>query len=191
MQSISENEKVEYAGFWVRAFAYFVDLLIIGFPMLFLRLIFWLINLGFEESFLAKPLLFQYDLTDIIIYLLQSVYFIACTYLTGTTLGKRLLNLKVVAKDEEKPELLTIIYRETVGRFLSGIVLNLGYLLIGLDKEKRGFHDYLCDTRVIYAKKVKIFEEKKIVTIPQMARPQEMNQTVPQEQKIWQVPQGE
>ena len=28
--------------------------------------------------------------------------------------------------------------------------------MAGVDKEKRGLHDFLCDTRVIYAKKIKV-----------------------------------
>ena len=52
---------------------------------------------------------------------------------------------------------IDIVYRETVGKFLSGIFLSIGYILVGLDNEKRALHDILCDTRVIYAKKIKIY----------------------------------
>ena len=95
---------------------------------------------------------------DIVLYLLQVIYFILFTYHTGTTLGKRALNLRVIrTDDEEKLDLFTVIYRETIGRFLSGLIICIGYLIIGIDKEKRGLHDILCDTRVIYAKKVKVY----------------------------------
>lgn len=82
-------------------------------------------------------------------YLISSAYFIAFTYLSGATLGKRLFHLKVIDKGGEKLTFLNVIYRETIGRFLSGL-LCLGYLLIAVDTEKRGLHDVLCDTRVIY-----------------------------------------
>ena len=81
------------------------------------------------------------------------------TYHTGTTLGKKALNLRVVRVDDERLTLLTVIYRETIGRFLCALILCVGYLLIGVDKEKRGLHDILCDTRVIYAKKVKVYPQ--------------------------------
>lgn len=169
MQNISESNQVEYAGFWVRLFAYLIDMVIIGIPLLLVRLILWLVTWGLDGTVLTKNLLFQYNLTDIVLYLLCSTYFVSCTYLTGTTVGKKLLNLKVVREDEEeKLELFTVIYRETIGRFLSGIVGNIGYILIGLDKEKRGFHDYLSDTRVIYAKKLKTYEIKHTMTLPEV-----------------------
>lgn len=169
MQNINENVTAEYAGFWVRLFAYLIDMVVIGLPLLLVRLILWLITLGVDGTIFTKNILFQYNITDIILYLLYSCYFIACTYLTGTTVGKRLLNLKVVsAEEEEKLELFHVIYRETIGRFLNGILCNLGYILVGLDKEKRGIHDILCDTRVVYAKKIKTYEIKNTVALPEM-----------------------
>lgn len=169
MQNINENVTAEYAGFWVRLFAYLIDMVVIGLPLLLVRLILWLITLGVDGTIFTKNILFQYNITDIILYLLYSCYFIACTYLTGTTVGKRLLNLKVIsAEEEEKLELFHVIYRETIGRFLNGILCNLGYILVGLDKEKRGIHDILCDTRVVYAKKIKTYEIKNTVALPEM-----------------------
>ena len=48
------------------------------------------------------------------------------------------------------------MYRETIGKFLSGVIMNIGYIIAGIDSEKRALHDILCDTRVIYAKRVKV-----------------------------------
>ena len=49
--------------------------------------------------------------------------------------------------------MLNVVYRETVGRFLCSLPVNIGYIVAGIDSEKRGFHDMLCDTRVVYQKK--------------------------------------
>ena len=46
-----------------------------------------------------------------------------------------------------------VIYRETIGRFLSGLILCAGYFMIGLQKEKCGLHDLMSDTRVVYCHK--------------------------------------
>ena len=77
------------------------------------------------------------------------------TYLTGATVGKRLFNLKVISVGSDKLSLWNVIYRETLGRYLSSIFL-IGYIIIGVDKDKKALHDILCDTRVIYSCKVKI-----------------------------------
>mgnify|MGYP001129076922 FL=1 len=75
------------------------------------------------------------------------------TYGTGATLGKRAMGLRVVNVNGEKLSLFNLIYRETVGRFLSGLFMCIGYIMIGIDRQKRGLHDVLGDTRVIYMRK--------------------------------------
>jgi len=172
MQNHSK-EAVEFAGFWVRLAAYAIDMAIVTVGLLIVRLVFIGINSLIAGTFLEGGILFHYTLKDIVLYLLQVVYFILFTYHTGTTLGKKALNLRVICKEsQEKLSLLTVVYRETIGRFLSGLILCIGYLIIGVDKEKRGLHDILCDTRVIYAKKVKVYPvyqgNRENIFVPQM-----------------------
>lgn len=154
----SEAVEYEFAGFWVRLAAYAIDMAVVTAGLLIVRLLFIGINSLIAGTILEGGILFHYTLKDIVLYILQVFYFILFTYHTGTTLGKKAMNLRVICKEpEEELSLLTVIYRETIGRFLSGLVLCIGYLIIGIDKEKRGLHDILCDTRVIYAKKVKVY----------------------------------
>ncbi|MGN1266422.1 MAG: RDD family protein [Dorea sp.] len=154
------SKEVTYAGFWVRLAAYLIDSAVLLIPLLLIRLIVSGITTIFTDTFFAKGILFDHTLADILVYLVQVFYFVLCTYQTGTTLGKKAMNLRVVSvKEKENLSFLNVLYRETIGRFLSGLVIGLGYLLIGIDKEKRGIHDMLCDTRVVYAKKVKIYPE--------------------------------
>lgn len=146
-----------YAGFWVRLAAYTIDSVIVFFGLLFVRLFAsGLLSLT-EGTALGGNVLFHYTLKDIILYISQVLYFILFTYCTGTTPGKRLMNLYVVGADEEKLSLLDVVYRETIGRFLCGLTVFIGYILIGVDKEKRGLHDMLCDTRVVYRKRIKAY----------------------------------
>ncbi len=66
---------------------------------------------------LGGNLIFQYDLKDIVLYVFQVLYFILCTWLTGTTLGKKAMNLRVVsAENGGELKLLDVVYRETIGR---------------------------------------------------------------------------
>ena len=154
----NHSKEYEYAGFWVRLAAYTIDMIIVTAGLLIVRLIFIGINAALTGTVLEGGILFHYTLKDIALYLLQVVYFILFTYYTGTTLGKKVMNLCVVrVGEDEKLDLLTVIYRETIGRFLCGFMLCIGYILAGLDKEKRGLHDIICDTRVIYGKKVKVY----------------------------------
>ena len=64
--------------------------------------------------------------------------------------------IKIVNEDGSKASFWNILYREVIGRFLAGlpIIAYAGYLMIIPDQEKRGLHDRLCDTRVIYDEQV-------------------------------------
>ena len=162
MQNSCDEKNVVYAGFWVRFAAFLIDSLIVGILTLAARLVlavsFSVFGL-FEVNPLDVEVLFTYTVKDIILYLLGAAYYIICTYCAGTTAGKRLFNLRVVpaeTKDGEKLRLFDVVYRETIGKFLSGVIMNIGYIIAGIDSEKRALHDSLCDTRVIYAKSVKV-----------------------------------
>lgn len=154
-QSVTENP--DYAGFWVRFAAYAIDSAVVFAGLLIVRLIFAGISLAGGGAITRTDILFHYSLKDMVLYGLKVLYFITFTYLTGTTLGKKAMNLRVISKDpKEKLTLLNVVYRETVGRFLCSLPVNIGYVVAGIDSEKRGFHDMLCDTRVVYQKKIKL-----------------------------------
>ena len=157
------DQEYVYAGFWVRFAAFTLDSLILFAGTLIIKLLFSLISLLTGTSIFDTEILFSYTLKDIIVYGCHAIYFVLLTYYTGATLGKKAFNLKVIPcrslKDEnnvddnntnEQLTLINVVYRETIGRYLSGIILYIGYLLAGLDQEKRALHDILCDTRVIY-----------------------------------------
>ena len=150
---------ITYAGFFVRLTAYFIDRCILFIPLLLLRVLPGLFTGGSRFSF-ARDVFFTWSAADVLVYAAGALYFIIMTYSSGSTLGKKLMRIEVVgvqsltqdSRDsrERKPSLYQIIYRETVGRFLSSALLFIGYLLIVVGKEKEAMHDYLADTRVVY-----------------------------------------
>ena len=168
MQNSYSNEN--YAGFWVRLAAYVIDSVIVAIGLLVVRLAWIGIGALISGTILDENVLFHYSLKDIVLYIFKVMYFALLTWCTGTTIGKRLMNLRVVSADRnEKLSFVDVLYRETVGRFLCGISIWIGYIIVGIDKEKRGFHDMLCDTRVVYEKKVKMYPEYQSAAGPQMS----------------------
>lgn len=158
MQNNCSNQEVTYAGFWVRVAAYCIDSIVVFVGLLMIRLVMAGIMSALDGTLLGGNVLFHYDLRDIVLYVFHVLYFILFTYYTGTTLGKKAMNLRVIGgSEEEKPGLLDIVYRETIGRFLCNVTMGIGYIFAGVDKEKRGLHDMLCDTKVVYGKKVKVY----------------------------------
>ena len=135
------------AGFFVRVVAYLIDSLIAFIAGGIIKAPFKLAA-GAGLTALKANFIFQHSFIDVIGYVGMVSYFILMTYLTHTTLGKMLFNLEVVTKDGEWT-FLNILYRETVGRFLSDI-LCIGYLAVIVSASKQGFHDMLCDTYVVY-----------------------------------------
>ena len=41
--------------------------------------------------------------------------------------------------------------RENLGKFISGILFMIGYLMVGLRGDKKALHDLISDTVVVYA----------------------------------------
>lgn len=159
-------------GFFARLAAYAIDCFLVWVSLLFVRLFLWIIFHNFPGNILTNGILFQYSLKDIIFYIVHVSYFVILTYFTGTTVGKRLLYLRVTGAGAERLSLLDVIYRETIGRFLCAVSFGIGYIMVGLDREKRGIHDLLCDTRVVYEKRIRVNVEYR------MPMPQQMNQNI-------------
>ncbi|SFR62393.1 RDD family protein [Anaeromicropila populeti] len=149
MQTLETNQML-YGGFFVRLAAYIVDNIIVGLVLLTLQIPMGIITLLFGKSFLTSPILFQFSAWDIFLYLLTVGYFVILTYISGSTVGKKLFHLTVITADGEKLTFFNVLYRETIGRYLSAAIIFAGYFVIGVDRTKRGFHDMLCDTLVIY-----------------------------------------
>jgi len=152
MQNNTEYSKEPlYAGFFVRLAAYILDWIIVTAVLLIVKIPFGISSLINPDNFVVRDFIFQYSIADIICYGLGVTYFVLLTYKTGATLGKKALHIQVISADEDrKPTFFEILYRETVGRFLSGLILQGGYLMIFVHKENRGLHDWMADTKVVY-----------------------------------------
>lgn len=170
MQTLTNGE-VTYAGFWVRLAAFAIDSVVVGAGLLLVRMAVFVFMLVLDGTPLAGGILFTYTLKDLALYAFGALYYILCTYFTGTTPGKRVMNLRVVyTGSAESLPFLNVLYRETIGKFLNGFIPLVGGFIIALDKEKRGIHDRLSDTRVIYARKIK--------AIPVISKPQPRPQPI-------------
>lgn len=137
---------VKYAGFGIRWVAFIVDGLIIGIPLFLIYLTIFSLNT------------FSVPEDDIIIPIIQTIinliftysYFIITTYFKGATFGKMMVGIHVVSADGSRPSFGGIFLRETVGRFLSGLLLFIGYIMVFFTQKKQSLHDKIAKTVVIY-----------------------------------------
>lgn len=144
-----QDNTLTRAGFGPRAAAFLLDRLLLWIALCVVRVPAYIASLFGGSAFTMRAFLFQYSAPDVLCWLLSAVYFTLMTYYTGATLGKKVMRLRVESESGESLRLLDVLYRETVGRFLSGI-LCIGYLLALADRDHRALHDRLCDTRVVY-----------------------------------------
>jgi uncharacterized RDD family membrane protein YckC len=150
-----------YAGFWIRFVAALIDGIVLGVvgsaaqllllgsafgPMMHVRP-----NAPPEETLAAVGAL----MGNIGLSLLISTAIGACyegffISRVGATPGKMALGLRVI-----RPNGGPVSLGRAIGRYfakwLSSIILCIGYIMAGFDSEKRAMHDMICDTRVIKA----------------------------------------
>jgi len=67
----------------------------------------------------------------------------------GTTPGKNALGMRVVKESGSAAGFGTMLLREWIGKWLSSLVLGLGFLWILFDKDRQGWHDKLGSTYVV------------------------------------------
>jgi len=136
------------AGFVTRLFAYLADLAVIAGLMAVSG---WLAVLADTviESIGLDP---RVDLATIYLFMIPFLigsYYVLFWSLTGRTIGKWFMGLKVVGRDGRPPSIGRSIVR-LFGYALSALALWTGYLWIIIDDERQGWHDHLAKTWVIY-----------------------------------------
>ncbi len=78
-------------------------------------------------------------------------YYVFYQQRMGQTVGKKAMKIKVVDASGNTPTLGIFALREVVGKFVSGIILCIGYLMILWDPKKQGLHDKIASTYVVKA----------------------------------------
>lgn len=140
----TEKAEINYylAGFWMRFWAYLVDLMVIGsVDRLLVKSLFRLLGISMDKTGMFSPLAIA---TAVVFYL----YFVLMTKLTGQTIGKMIFGLKVISLKETKRTWGTILIRELIGRYISTTVWIL-YVIVAFTPKKQGLHDMFADTTVV------------------------------------------
>ena len=136
-------QEVKYAGFWMRFWAYLLDLLVIGsINGIVVYPIFRSLNLSLNDANMFAPVSI---VTAIIFY----AYFVLMTRFFGQTLGKMVFGLRVISLNDQSLSWGAIMFREWIGRFISGTII-IFYVSVGFLPKKQGIHDLFADTTVIH-----------------------------------------
>lgn len=141
----TKQEQHEYVGFWIRMWAYLVDLVVIFSVNGFLLSPFKFINGG-------MPVMVSYwSLEGIVAGIIFYLYFLLMTKFFSQTVGKMIFNIKVISVNDKKLGWGDLIFREVIGRFIYRVFffMKLLYLFVAFTKEKEGLHDMIGNTRVV------------------------------------------
>ncbi len=134
---------VHYAGFWMRFWAYLLDLIVIGsIERMLINPIFRFLDIPLWEINIFAPI----SISSAVIFYL---YFVLMTKFLGQTLGKMVFGLKVVDLKKNGLSWGTVLFREWIGRFISSTVI-VGYIIVAFLPHKQGLHDLFADTSVVH-----------------------------------------
>ncbi len=163
-QPIEKTFTRKNAGFWIRFFAYSVDVLLIWAvcKLLIVGSVFRLIGVD-------HPMFWIFSLKALAGSLLFYAYFVLMTKWMGQTLGKMIFGLRVVSDKQEHLTWTTVLIREWIGRYIS-VTIKLLYLVVAFTPKHQAIHDLLADTRVVYENSYETTE------IPQNTWQQEVKQ---------------
>lgn len=144
---------VRFAGFWIRFAAYIIDAVFVQAGAYVLGM---LVGLVMAQAVIMSDQSMELTNVQIIAGLVGlawafGYYLVSQASSWQATPGKRILGLRVVREDGRR-----VGIGLALGRYLayivSGIILGIGFLMIGWTDQKKGLHDMICGTRVVYGR---------------------------------------
>lgn len=147
----SVSSRWHYGGFWIRFLAVFIDGIALEVVTIPMSLVFFGSVMRPLAASRPNPAAVVGTMLamNFAIMLIAFLYEVMMIRYFGATLGKMAVGVKVVRTDGSG-----ISWGISIGRyfmkFVSGIILMIGYIMAGFDGEKRALHDRVCDTRVVY-----------------------------------------
>lgn len=140
---------LRYAGFWIRVVAKLVDSAILWAAGLVLGYAAAPLFPGWRPATLS-PFPEDGNPLAILAHLVAAAaYSTAFVGRYGATPGKMAAGLKIVTPGGGPVGYGTALCRY-FAEILSSVILGIGYLMVAFDVEKRGLHDRICRTRVVY-----------------------------------------
>jgi len=129
------------AGFWIRALAAVIDLVLFALVQFSLRLIGRrLVGADVESAMTVGPTAGFFTL------IFAAAYTTVLHCLAGQTIGKMIVGVRVIAGEETPPFGAALL--RFGAYFASAATFMLGFVMAGLRHDKRALHDLVAGTRV-------------------------------------------
>lgn len=153
-----QTAPIQYAGFWIRVVAWFIDAVLLGIVNAVLGSFFGgglsaLVRPGQDASTINLAAVLATMGTFFLVTL--AIHFVYFAYLESSekqgTVGKMILGLKVTDINGQRISFARASGR-FFGKFLSSMLLCIGYIMVGFTEKKQGLHDMIAGTLVVSSK---------------------------------------
>lgn len=139
-----------YGGFWIRFVAYLIDAIL-------LNVAFWVIAVVIGVNLIpadpakidAEKFMAEMGKFELVALVVTWLYFALLeSSARGATVGKMALGLRVVDDRRQRISFLRATGR-FFAKFISGIILLIGYIMAAFTDRKRALHDIMAGTLVV------------------------------------------
>jgi uncharacterized RDD family membrane protein YckC len=141
------NGATGYGGFWLRVVAYVIDAIVINAAT-------WVIGLVIGvDQFSAATDPKGFDPTATLVSVAIGLLYFALLESSerGATLGKMAVGLRVVTDQGQRLSFAHALGRY-LAKFVSALILGIGFLMVAFTERKRGLHDMIASTLVVKAR---------------------------------------
>lgn len=156
MSRSTTGEEPRYAGFWIRAAARVIDLILLLAAFQLFLLIDqrgaesgWWTAIGFGDAIGNGRILLENMARGFFFLCFPVLYYVYLHGAFGQTVGKMVLGIMVRNEDGS-----SLTYRQAflrwLGYLLCDLTLDFGYVWAAFDPRKQGLHDKLCGTVVVH-----------------------------------------
>ena len=141
-----ELRDMEYVGFWPRLGAAIIDAILVSIITLPALTLVYGSSYWTSDKFIHGP-------ADLIIsWILPAIAYVWLWVATGQTPGKMAIGARIVDADTGRNISIGKAIARYLSYFISAIGLLIGYIWIGFDPKKQGWHDHIARTVVIRSK---------------------------------------
>lgn len=146
----SDNDTPRYADIGQRFGAFMLDQILIMIAILPIAYFALSILPADEGSISQSDAIRAWAILFTASTLLQAVYFgYFLTRREGQTIGKKMMNVRVVKRDGSALTLWDAVLRSTIGYIFAMIPFGIGFAWAAFDKQSQAWHDMVADTIVI------------------------------------------
>ena len=145
-EGVTVAAAMDYAGFWIRFGALVIDGFILGIINLIIFVPLGMLMPTSPDSPMA--ILSFMPLLMLLQYGIPAAYDTWFVGKYGATPGKMACKLKISVEDGSRLSYLRALGRH-FAKWLSAMILLIGYIMAAFDDQRRTLHDRICETRVI------------------------------------------